>query len=176
VKRAATLVTAVVTVLALALAVFLSTRPTQRDASNAPSPLLGHVAPVLAGPSLSDAATAYSLQNWRGSIVVVNFWSSWCGPCANEAPELSSFAWQHRGTVHVVGVVFNDSLGSAQAFSRRYGSLYPSIVDSGGVLANRYGVTSPPTTFVIDRAGRVSAVLLGATTQRQLSAVIARVR
>ena len=78
--------------------------------------------------------------------------------------------------VAVVGVVFNDSVAAASAFSRHYGSLYPSVVDPGGAIANRYGVTSPPTTFIINARGRVAATLLGAVSAAQLRSAVARVR
>ena len=158
----------------VALSLFLATRHPVSDATSAPSPLLGKTAPVLSGEKLGGGS--FSLANERGHVVVVNFWASWCPPCIQEAPELSTYAWnaRHAGVV-VVGVVFNDSVGAAKTFAATYGSLYPSIVDPGGAIANRYGVTSPPTTFIIDRHGRVAATLLGATTARQLAAVVARV-
>jgi thiol-disulfide isomerase/thioredoxin len=109
-------------------------------------------------------------------VVVLNFWASWCEPCVEEAPNLSTFAWQERNKgVDVVGVVFNDTVAAADAFAKHYGSLYPSIVDPGGAIANRYGVTSPPTTYIIDAKGRVEATLLGAVSVAQLNEVVKRV-
>ncbi len=161
--------------LVVGLSVLLVTRHPVNDATSAPSPLLGRAAPALVGPELGGGR--FDLAHLRGQVVVVSFWASWCGPCVREAPALSTFAWamRHRG-VRVVGVVFDDTVGAARAFSRHYGSLYPSLVDPNGEIANAYGVTSPPSTFVIDTRGRVAAELLGPVTTAQLDQVIARVR
>jgi cytochrome c biogenesis protein CcmG/thiol:disulfide interchange protein DsbE len=162
-------------VLVVAFSVFLATRHTVTDATSSPSPLLGKPAPAVRGVSLSGKKV--SLVSDRGHVVVLNFWASWCQPCKQEAPELSSFAWQQRnGGARVVGVVFNDSVSAAKSFNAYYGSLYPSVAqDTNGSIANSYGVTSPPTTFIIDRHGRVVAELLGATTDRQLTAVVDKI-
>jgi cytochrome c biogenesis protein CcmG/thiol:disulfide interchange protein DsbE len=94
-----------------------------------------------------------------------------------EAPDLSTFAWQQRhDNVDVIGVVFYDTVSAARNFEKHYGSLYPSIVDPNGDIANRYGVTGPPTTFVINAQGRVVVSLVGSVTTKQLTQVVNRLR
>jgi len=174
VKRTVTMISIAVLAIVIAFSAFLGTRHPVSGATEAPSPLLGKVAPKLHGTELGGGA--FSLKNERGKIVIVNFWASWCEPCIQEAPELSTYAWSVRNNgVVMVGVVFNDTVSSATSFAAHYGSLYPSVIDPGGNIALGYGVTSPPTTFVINRQGRVAATLLGATTAKQLAAVVARI-
>ena len=68
----------------------------------------------------------------------------------------------------MVSVVFHDTTSTAKGFLLKNGDLWPAVSDPGGAIAERYGVTAPPTTFVIDPAGRVTAVLEGPATQKNL--------
>ena len=151
--------------------IVLATR-TPQEATAVQSPLLGRTAPALSGTDLSSGAPV-SLEALRGHYVLVNFFASWCGPCQQEAPDLSRFHYQQAHIsdgADMVSVVFHDTTSTARAFLRSNGDLWPAVGDPGGVIAEHYGVTAPPTTFVIDPSGRVAAVLVGPATQANLNA------
>jgi cytochrome c biogenesis protein CcmG, thiol:disulfide interchange protein DsbE len=137
--------------------VVLATR-TPEEATQITSPLVGRMAPQFSGTDLRTGAHV-SLDSLRGHYVVVNFFASWCEPCQEETPNLVTFAYnqahQHDGAV-LVGVVFHDETSTARAYLRSQGALWPVVDDPGGNIAQAYGVTAPPTTFVIDPSGRIT--------------------
>ena len=149
--------------------IVLATR-TPQQATAVQSPLDGQRAPNFTGADLSTGAPV-SLASLRGHYVVVNFFASWCTPCQQEAPDLSRFFYQQThpsGGADMVSVVFNDTTSTARTFLRQHGDLWPAVSDPGGAIAQHYGVTAPPTTVVINPAGRVTAVLDGPATQKEL--------
>jgi cytochrome c biogenesis protein CcmG/thiol:disulfide interchange protein DsbE len=153
--------------------IVLATR-TPQEATAVDSPLIGHMAPALTGTDLRDGSRV-SLAALRGHYVVVNFFASWCIPCQEEAADLSRFSYQQAHAPHgadMISVVFHDTESSAKAFLQSNGDLWPAVTDPGGSIAERYGVTAPPTTFVVDPAGRVTAALEGPATEQNLDSTL----
>ena len=153
--------------------IVLATR-TPQEATAVSSPLLGREAPALTGTDLATGAPV-SLASLRGHYVVVNFFASWCVPCQTEAPDLSRFHFEQAHAANgadMVSVVFHDTSSTARAFLKKNGDLWPAVSDPGGTIAEAYGVTAPPTTFIINPAGRVSAVLVGPATQKNLDSFV----
>jgi cytochrome c biogenesis protein CcmG/thiol:disulfide interchange protein DsbE len=126
-------------------------------------------------PLLSGAGRRASLASYRGRVVVLNFWASWCTPCQDEAPILERT--QHKllregGTV--LGVSFRDASSDSQGFMRHYGLTYPTLDDTTGEFAQAYGTSEIPETFVIDRYGHVVAISRGEVDEAFLTSAIAR--
>ena len=118
-------------------------------------------APALELPRLDGRGEA-SLADFRGRVVVLNYWASWCEPCRTESPLLER--WQARLTPRggaVVGVDVLDVASDARAFAREFGLSYPMLRDADGDTQRLFGVVGYPETIVIDRAGRIAALRRG---------------
>ncbi|MFN8233179.1 MAG: TlpA disulfide reductase family protein [Actinomycetota bacterium] len=133
-------------------------------------------APDFELPLLDDSGSL-RLSSLRGSIVVLNFWASWCGPCREEAPDLQATwaAYRDRG-VRFVGVDERDDQAAALAFVGEFGITYPSVFDRSGSLADDYAFIGLPSTYVIDADGsivyRFTGYLDGPTLRSTLDAVL----
>lgn len=130
-------------------------------------------APTLALPLLQGAGDR-TLANYRGQIVVLNFWASWCDPCRAEAPLLEQTQRKLAGSGTVLGVTYRDTTPDSLAFVRQYALTYPSVRDVDGKLAQSYGTKALPETFVIDRSSRIVGVSRGEINQKFLTSAIAR--
>ena len=114
-----------------------------------------------------------SLEDWRGQVVVLNYWASWCEPCREESPLLER--WHRRivkrnGTV--LGVNVLDVTSDAEDFIDEYGLTYPQLRDNDGSTQEEFGVGYYPETFVIDRSGRIVATRRGPVDEEFLRATV----
>src|SRR5436190_11304905 len=118
-------------------------------------------APALALTSLHDGSPT-SLADYKGKVVVLNVWASWCGPCRTESPLLER--WHRRmeplgGTV--LGLDTLDIKGDALDFIKEHRLTYPQLNDREGSAIKKLGTAQYPESFVVDKQGRIRALLRG---------------
>jgi cytochrome c biogenesis protein CcmG/thiol:disulfide interchange protein DsbE len=145
-----------------------------RDPAELPSELIGTSAPAASLPTLDGEGTI-DLAGFRGDVVVVNFWASWCVECFEEHPALVA-AWERyrdRGVVFV-GVDFEDTPAAAAAYAAEQGGDWPLVTDPGSRAAIDFGVFGVPETFVIAPDGTITAKRVGPVDFAWLSAEIDR--
>jgi cytochrome c biogenesis protein CcmG, thiol:disulfide interchange protein DsbE len=160
----------------LAMAAVLGWRLTHQHNGTATAIARGKIvqAPAFRLKRLSGGGTV-SLVALRGRAVVLNFWASSCIPCKQEMPRLQQASERWAGKqVAVVGIDVLDSRGAARSFAREHGVTYEIGFDPLGDTVGPYGVAYTPTTFFVDRRGRIVKRILGPVTDAELDAQIGR--
>jgi cytochrome c biogenesis protein CcmG/thiol:disulfide interchange protein DsbE len=158
---------------ALAAAVFAALGIAELvSGSGTPKDELGRGAP--ARPTAGPDAPRTTVRSLAGRPAIVHFWASWCGPCTKEAPELERLAGQLRGRAALVGVDWSDARSGASSFVRRHHWTFPILEDDAGRSGSSWGIGGLPTTFVLDRRGRIVKRLTGPQTAAGLLAAIPR--
>jgi cytochrome c biogenesis protein CcmG/thiol:disulfide interchange protein DsbE len=112
----------------------------------------------LALPVLGSSRTE-SLDDFRGKVVILNVFASWCDPCRAEAPILARTERQiAKRDATIVGVTYLDNSSSSEQFVRQEHITYPVLRDVSGSFVRSFGTTGVPETFVIDRRGHIVAL------------------
>ncbi len=139
-----------------------------------PSPLIGEVAPAIAGPT-TDGDT-FDLDDHRGRWVVVNFFSTTCIPCIVEHPELVAFDEAHEaiGDAEVVSIAFSDTAANVEEFFSENGGDWDVLAADTGRHAIAYGVAAVPETYLVAPSGIVTSKFTGGITRADLETEIAR--
>ncbi|WP_419997061.1 TlpA family protein disulfide reductase [Streptomyces boninensis] len=132
----------------------------------------------IAAPDISGKTThdkQLKLSDYKGKVVVVNVWGSWCAPCRAEAPNLKKVSDDTKDKgVQFVGINTRDlEVNQAKAFDRNFGITYPSLYDPAGKLILKFpkGTLSPqaiPSTLILDRDGKIAARALKPLTEKEL--------
>ncbi len=112
-----------------------------------------------ASPRLRAAVQrgSVSVTDLLGRPTVVNVFASWCIPCKDEAPVLAAAARSHAGSVQFVALDYQDYTSDGRRFLRRYGNDFTALHDGDGHVAQRWGATGVPETYVLDAGGHLVA-------------------
>lgn len=130
------------------------------------APVGAEAAPVFAAMGLNGDSVG--LQDFAGRVILLNIWATWCPPCRQEMPSLERLNEQLAGRgLSVVAVSVDESArpdgtrGIVANFVKRYGLRFPVLLDPRGHVEDLYGVDALPTTFLIDREGRIRRKVVG---------------
>jgi len=126
-----------------------------------PQPVrIGETAPDFVLPALGSGSI--SLRDYRGQVVLVNFWATWCPPCVEETPGLEKFAEEVRKQgVTVLSVSVDTDVAALQHFVTDHHLSFLIARDPNRAVASRYGTAQFPETYILDREGRVAEKIIG---------------
>lgn len=131
----------------------------------------GEPAPSFTAPLLIGEGEM-SLDDLRGTPVVLNFWASWCAPCEDEAPLLSAAAERYDGEIAFIGVDIKDAKSEAIEFAREHDLDYPHVRDEDSSIYSDYGLTGQPETFFISADGTLVEHVPGPVFEGDLERIL----
>jgi peroxiredoxin len=136
-------------------------------------PGIGKPAPdfVLATPD----GDVVRLSDFRGKIVILNFWATWCVPCRKEFPELVK-TYDPNSDIVVVGVDLQENAGEVRDFAAQFGATYPIVIDQDAKVADSYRLLGLPSTYFIDKEGVLRAQQFGQLTREIIDKRVAKTR
>jgi peroxiredoxin len=111
---------------------------------------------------VQDSDRKVALHDFRGKVVVLNFWATWCGPCVEEMPSLIEMSQQVKGKgVDVLGVSVDVDEAAYKSFLQKHGVKFLTVRDPEQKSSALYGTTGWPETFIIDRKGVIRRKFVG---------------
>jgi len=140
-------------------------------AAAGPSPVQPRRAPGFSEKDIFGKDTI-ALRNYRGKVVVLNFWATWCTPCRDEVPALEALHAAHGGRVVVIGASVYSSEHDTEAFFKEHGVNYPVFYGSYELMEKYDRVATIPTTFIINKKGEIAAKVVGARSREQYEEII----
>jgi cytochrome c biogenesis protein CcmG/thiol:disulfide interchange protein DsbE len=118
---------------------------------------IGKTAPDFTVP---DGGKSIRLADYRGKVVMVNFWASWCGPCIQETPALVELHHE-RPDIAILGISIDEDPSAYQRFLQRFHVDYTTVLDPEQKVAKMYGTDGWPETYIIDRKGVLRRKVVG---------------
>jgi len=106
--------------------------------------------------------TKVTLSQFKGKVVFLNFWATWCGPCRSEMPSMEAVYQQLKDKgFEILAVNLGESKDKVSGFMNEYKLTFPSVLDERQIAGSQYNIRAIPTTYIIDRRGLIVARLVG---------------
>ncbi|MCL2602083.1 MAG: TlpA family protein disulfide reductase [Treponema sp.] len=103
-----------------------------------------------------------TLSELKGKAVLLNFWATWCPPCRDEMPSMEALYRRYKDAgLEIVAVNVREDRGQVQSFMASYRLSFPAVLDADGRVSGIYGVRALPTSFLINKEGKIVARLVG---------------
>ena len=137
----------------------------------------------LADLELTDQfGNTHTLSDYKGKVIFLNFWATWCGPCRNEMPDIQKlydeYSAQGEDAEVVILGIAGPGIGQEESaeeiadFMTENGYTYPVLMDTSGEMVTKYGISAFPTTFMIDKDGNVYGYVPGQMTEDIMRSII----
>jgi len=102
------------------------------------------------------------LSDYKGKVVILNFWATWCPPCVAEMPSMENLYKQYKDKgVEILAVDLRENVNTVRQFINNNGYTFPVLLDRDGRVGGLYGVEAIPTTYIIDREGKIAGRIVG---------------
>jgi len=116
-----------------------------------------------------------ALSSYKGKVVILNFWATWCPPCRVEMPSMETLYQRFNAQgLEILAVDIGESASAIQQFIRSAGYTFPVLLDSANRVSSIYGIEAIPTTYIIDREGKIIGRVIGSIiwdNQRVIAAI-----
>ena len=148
-------------IIAVAIVIFLQKYVSFLNLSRRTLTVVGDTAPVFTFPGLDGKMV--SLTDYRGKVVFLNIWATWCLPCREEMPSMEKLYQKLKGEDFEILAVSIDATGAKAVgpFMKEYGLSFPALLDTRGTIQNLYGTTGIPESYIIGREGFVEEIVIG---------------
>lgn len=119
-----------------------------------------------------------SLSDYKGKIVILNFWTSWCGPCKEEMPHMQSFAEKHPDIAMLAVNLTSMDLGmdAVKQFVHDFGLTFPILLDEADVVGQQYSILTIPTSYIIDTEGRIFKEVIGPMDEGMMEELVSALK
>ena len=119
----------------------------------------------------------HSLENYKGKVIFLNFWATWCPPCKKEMPDIENIYKEYgenKKDVVILGVN-SEKENEVKKFLKDKEYTFPTVIDKNSEVMRKYFIQAFPTSFVIDKEGNVYGYVMGGLTREQIKQVIEEV-